>query len=156
MTLIVYRDGILAGDTGQWIGTTMVSTISKVHITPDGSLFGCAGDYGNILRFESWMFAGAPDPMPKMKHLDAIVVTPKGVVLRFFDDGSSYPIKAKYSVIGCCSDFARGSLAAGASAEEAVQLAIEQQAYVGGKMESVRLLSVPIKRKSTLRNARRA
>jgi hypothetical protein len=139
MTVIVYRDGIMAGDTAEWASGCIVSHAHKVQKTKDGWIFGCSGINAEIVKFEKWMHAGRIAPALKLKEIDALVLAPDGKVYKFEDADVVDYSNVKFYVIGACCDFARGALHAGASAEETVKLCIENLAYAGGKCEVLSL-----------------
>lgn len=139
MTVIVYRDGMMAGDTAEWAGGCIVSHTHKVQRTKDGWIFGCSGIAAEISSFERWMHEGRNAPCPKLKEIDALALAPNGKIYKFEGSDAVDYSNVKFYVIGACCDFARGALHAGLSAAETVKLCIDNQAYAGGKVDVLRL-----------------
>ena len=146
MTIIVWKDGILAADSASWMGPIMVSDqVDKVKRI-GAALIGCCGDQEDILAFYRWYEGGAePESFPKMKdkHFGAIVATAERVVqidgkgrTDIIDD---IPFG---NAVGYGDMFVRGALANGATAIEAVELAIAKVAYVGGHVTWAKLEDV--------------
>lgn len=151
MTVIVWKDGIMAADTAAWEDTICVTTdCHKIHRIRDGSLIGCCGEWGEIERFVRWMDAGQPDPKPDFAQGDddgfgALVVSPLGRVTTWTEKMVEQVATGESGmVIGTSHKYLMGMLLAGLSAEEAVALAIERCAYVGGHVESMRLDDVEV------------
>ncbi len=142
MTVIAYRDGVLAADTAGWCGQIMISTAEqKLFRTPSGTLFACAGLVPDRERFAAWAFGGFDlSARPRQtRDFGAITITSDGRIIKYDAKFEPYPWVGTYAVEGCEEQFMLGAMAAGASAEEAVRLAIEQTAYAGGSVSTLRL-----------------
>lgn len=141
MTVIACRDGVLAADTARWSGDVIVGHVNKVMRLADGSLFAGQGIAGHILKIAEWlprMKDGAPKPFDKSADFNGIWLRSMGVWI-VEEDLTAFKIESEFQATGCHADFLRGCMAAGASAEEAVRLAIRDCAYAAGEMTSARL-----------------
>ena len=59
MTIIAYRDGVMAADTATWQGGVMIGDRSKkIMRTPEGFLIACAGELSVISKFRAWAKSG--------------------------------------------------------------------------------------------------
>jgi 20S proteasome alpha/beta subunit len=126
VTTIVYRDGVLAGDSR----TTDEATIypgatPKVFKNKAGWLYGASGNVAAIERFNEWADAlkvrltKAPGG-----NFEGILVSPKGAIY-FVEGGSAWKLNAPFAATGSGRDAAYGALHFGASALEAVDIAIK-------------------------------
>ena len=92
VTIIVYKEGVMAADTGAFRGPFLTSTfVHKVRRTPMGALIGCSGEAQNITKFHDWAMEGFPElPRPEMTGDDtsfgAIVVEASGRILEIDRD----------------------------------------------------------------------
>jgi hypothetical protein len=146
MTIIVYKDGVLAADSSGWNGGFAASlSLKKAFKNKAGWLFGGCGSRSALQAAQAWFMAGGtPDDMKGLKRLrdcDIMLVSPEGEVFVTNDDIWPNWERGKYEnrVLGQGHEFALGLLMAGKTAEEAVKLAIKHCNYVGGKCHSVRL-----------------
>lgn len=147
----------MAGDTAAWSCDIVVGYNKKVFKTPDGWLFGCTGAVREIAQVHIWMMGGQQGKPPVIKQTSVMAASPSGIVHLASEHtkGEFYLPEVPHYVIGMGHEFAFGCLAAGVSAEETVRLAIKHIPFLGGEMTSERLHPLTIKRKPTLRNARR-
>ena len=148
MTVIAYRDGIMAADSLATAGDRIAGHCRKVFkvMTPRGpEVFGVAGGalYTPLLR--AYLEGKAPIPMPNevergkpqtdRSGYAAIVVGAAGI--RILEDGcEELAPDAPYYALGCGAKFAQGALAAGKSAEDAVKIAIECSPWCGGPVQA--------------------
>lgn len=144
MTAIAYRDGIMTADTAVWASTgggyTVVGNYRKIDRLEDGSLFASTGrssDHQAVIR---WLAAGQEGEAPKVKEgFSAIWARPRRV-LKIEDDVRPFAMpNADFYAAGSSMEFLLGSLAAGASAEEAVRLAIRYTDGAAGDVQVERL-----------------
>ena len=133
MTVIVFRDSILAADTAVWAGNIIAGHVpDKIVRLPDGRLVGGAGRVTDIQAFKKWIETGE-GPGQKFEDFTGIVVTPEGEVTTFNKKLQATPEPFPWVALGM-EDFCRGALAAGCSAEETVRLAIEYTDMAGGEV----------------------
>lgn len=137
MTCIAYRDGILAADSCWECQGQVVSLNRKILKLGNGWLYGAAGDCDDreLLDF----FSKHQDHLPSRScleefdaDLEAIVVRPHGDVWYINsgkDDRGAFQIKQKFAAIGSGAELARGAMAFGANAEQAIWVACEYDIY---------------------------
>lgn len=153
MTVIAYKAGIMAADTALWSENNLiVGHHRKIVRDPrDGALCACTGLLPVSQVFRGW-FLGARlvdvDVTFKTdeKEWTGFYVTPTAPrrVHIFFSSGEEVLDDVDYYVPGCGhEDFLRGALAAGASAEQAVRLALRVGAWARGEVQ-VELLTAPM------------
>jgi hypothetical protein len=142
VTVIVYRDGVMAADTGEFMGGLIAGTgCEKVVRLPDGGLLACAGRKSDIWRFRDWAMDGfrpADRPAP-FENFGALVVGPDGKITKYDERSYPYPLEAEWAMEGCEEEFLTGLLVMGATATQAVTIAIERCAYAAGKVFAMRL-----------------
>jgi ATP-dependent protease HslVU (ClpYQ) peptidase subunit len=140
MTTLVYRDGILAADTQITYGSTRIpGHATKIHKLPDGSLYGFVGslETGELMRRA--LLNPDPENRPDLKvdTYEGIVLTATGKML-FFEDRGWIPLKLPYIAMGSGMHYAFGALAMGATASEAVKVAMKLDGGSGGKCKQLK------------------
>lgn len=141
MTTIAYRDGIMAAD-GKRNDANDVKRgeVKKIHLFDD-CIVGVSGDVPSITRFLDWVGSGMPqDNMPEMvseKGFTATIVDAGGDVEIWQSDLTPMMQDAPFYASGSGYEIAMGAMAAGASAEEAVEIACEYDAHSGGPVQVV-------------------
>lgn len=142
MTTIVYKDGILAGDSQYSRGDTFGQFAKKVF-NIDGTLLGVCGAGCTIEFLRKWVKDGCDPKTLKgtEQDYDMIVVPPKGTKLyRYSTETDSFRdtrSKKRALCIGSGWMFAAGALEMGASPEEAVKAAMKLDLFTGGKIRTV-------------------
>lgn len=143
MTAIVYRDGILAADTGVWAGDVLIGVYAqKIVRLADGSLIASAGSVDDITWFIEWAQEGFPvEGRPTdFDAFGALHVQVDGSVRKFGKKCRPYPAANQpWFIEGGYEDFLHGACANGATAAEAVYLAIQHCPYVGGSVQIMEL-----------------
>lgn len=140
MTVIAYRDGIMAADSAVWGDQIIVEHVRKIWRLADGSLFGCSGRLCDAQACADWLLNGGDKPAPAEKgYFTALVAAPDGVVRRIEWDMRPFEITGPYHTCGAHMEFLHGAMAAGASAEEAVRLAIRYGDSAAGEVQVERL-----------------
>lgn len=144
MTVVVYRDGVMAADTGCWLGDAAHGWAEKVARAPDGRLFGCAGNAAQSEGFLEWVRAGAKGdaPLPdRVGERDSsfivLVAHPNGMIEVKTAYGDERYRKTPYFAIGAGAPTAFGALWAGADAVGAVRAAIEHGSNAMGSVLKV-------------------
>jgi hypothetical protein len=129
VSVVVYKDGVLAADSKAWGGRGNASpgTKRKVHRLPDGTRVGIVSAVvGLPERFVGWLIDGA-DPLKwtgDQPDLAAIIVKPNGEVFLAHDSVyCSGPLTTSQHAIGSGSDYALGALEMGATIEQAIVVA---------------------------------
>lgn len=155
MTVIVYRDGVLAADSGGFVGDILVS-LSENKVRRHGDyLAACAGKISKIEAFHNWLRIATPiwgspltvneicglqsDVTDDPEQFGAIVVEPNGNAIRFDHTGRGYPAQYPWLVEGCHAEFLQALLIAGYDAEAAVAVAIKHCAWATGAVQSERI-----------------
>lgn len=143
MTVVCYKDGVMAADSNVVYGNLIIGSAQKVLKTDDGFLVGGSGNLANLAMFFDW-FQNEDEGKPsldelKLEDIDVITVDPDGNV--FIIDSSGWPmeIKADYYVSGTGSQIAMGAMAQGATAIQAVELACKFVPGCGGDIQVVKL-----------------
>lgn len=140
MSVVVFRDGVLAADCKAYGGRGQVSPgwKSKLHRLPDNSRIGIVSAIlGEPERFLALLNADN-NPLEwkgDKPDLRALMIAPNGSLFLFEDSiWPSGPINAgEFYAIGSGSDYAMGAMAMGASAVEAVRVAIQFDPNCGGE-----------------------
>jgi hypothetical protein len=140
MTVIVYRDGVLAADTGVWCGTLIVSHHDKIKTHGDW-MWACAGGSDTIQAFDDWVRAGFPrDAIPKKEgdsNVGAVMIGRDGRKWLFSDNMRGYEVTdhmPDWQVEGSHSETARTLLELGYSAIETVEWLIACRPYASGEV----------------------
>lgn len=139
MTAVVFRDGILAADTGVWgvSGAVVVGHRQKIVEVAPGWHFAGAGKMADLILVEWCLKTFVPsrhNDVAKMADLDQIdvkvedefvgLLASEAGVWRLEPGVRVYRVEMPWHAIGAPADFLHGALAAGATAERAVELAI--------------------------------
>ena len=137
MTTLAYRDGVIAGDSLTWDGNTCNGMIKKCGVMADGSLWGYAGTVAYLDKIRLWLACPLGDP-PECKDSELLIVLRDGRV-RSWEAEAWCDIEAPFRALGSGADVARGAMAMGASAEQAVKIAADLDAFTGGPIISFSL-----------------
>lgn len=123
-----------------------VGECSKVARGPDGRIVGAAGESTFCDEFLAAVRAGKDDEWNpdglRPKDFEALMAMPDGSAWVVSSKGKSR-VNGEYFAIGMAYEFLYGALAHGASAAEAVALAIAHTRTAGGKVEIVALADTP-------------
>jgi ATP-dependent HslUV protease subunit HslV len=152
LTIIAYRDGILAADTSTMIdGNVHLGRTKIARRATDGALIGSCGLSGFGDAFRRWALDGEIGAAPEVaKDSGGIIISAKGVV-RIFDDACGcFELVPPYFAYGSGAPIALGAMFAGASAEEAVRAAIQHDRNCGGRVLALSHGST-VKRKASLK-----
>lgn len=138
MTVIAYKDGVMAAD-GQVTsdGTIMLSNEVKCFYK-DGHVFGVAGLFGEALILQKWFTNGMKgDPPTITSETEGMLVSPDGIVYGLWEHQMMVPLENRdFYVIGSGFHIATGAMEMGASAIKAVEIAIKYSIYCGGEITS--------------------
>lgn len=159
MTTIAVKDGIMVGDGRCSLGSTVIKDDMVKVFWINNHLMGGAGRARSISTFAQWLqkhtdytivnqeVGDLVDLIPPVLQDDeeftALVLTPDKQVLMY--DGNvalnlGHDVPAS---IGSGSVFALAAMDAGASAEEAVKIAMKRDVYSGGEITVVQLEDEP-------------
>lgn len=140
MTIVVYRDGVMAADslvTDHDLRCGAVRKIQKIN----GCLVGAAGGLAEVQMFFAWYAARAGTDRPVLTddNFEGLVVMPGGQVNWYGHGLLPTRLDAPYHAIGSGFKVAMGALWMGASAERAVECAIALNIRCGGPIDVIRL-----------------
>lgn len=144
MTTIAYRDGMMAADSGCWIGSAHHTWTRKVALAPDGSLWGATGNAAECAALIRWAETGEGEmPSPRQvsegnSSFHALTVSPLGGVRLLTAHGFEEMPGAPYFAIGAGGEAAFGALYMGATAEQAVAAAIAHASGASAPVQVVR------------------
>ena len=144
MTVIACRDGIMAADSAVWQGNIIAGHTRKILRLKDGRLVGCAGLRPTIQACKAWLDGdGEKPPAEEVDAFGAIILGADGI-FRVSYKFQIYESAGAFACEGAHGDFMYGAMLAGASAEEAVRLAIKHGDNAGGEVQVEHL--TPLKR----------
>lgn len=133
MTCVAYSAGVIAADSMS-VADDFVKHLDSIKVAKrKGHLFGIAGDLYDLDEVIKWYFSKDRKPI-KHYEFDLLVITPSGSIHQYDHKGRGDLIQGPFYSIGTGREFAIGALAAGASAEEAVQVAINWSPTCSGKV----------------------
>jgi 20S proteasome alpha/beta subunit len=137
MTTIAYRDGELAADSRVTDGDMIVSDArKKVHRLKDGSVVAWSGSVQDAERLLRAMRKSAPTP--QLEEISALHLRTDGSLWEY--EGEAWVKQDPgYFATGSGSPYAFAAMDAGASAKEAVRIAIKRDAGSGGRVQSLKL-----------------
>lgn len=147
MTTVAYRDGVMAGDTMTSSGGTLIATRSKVHVI-GGHLVGTAGEAAMALMFLEWFAINhtpgrrrqaRPPHWPTGDRFEAVTVGADRVVTHWSDRLHPIVLSARFHAIGSGLQLAFGAMAAGATAAQAVKIAMQFDPFTAGEIETIAL-----------------
>lgn len=147
MTAIAFKDGVLAGDT-MTVYEGGVKLYHQKVFKHRGWLYGASGDCPEAGDLQEWLFKKIKDPRkaprfnrPSFANRDfnILAVSPAGEICLIRHYGDLEVVPSAFYAIGIGKEFCMGAMAHGASAEEAVALAIKHCESVGGDVTMVRL-----------------
>lgn len=140
VTVIAYRDGILASDSQVTSGDIKVGICRKVTKTEDGWLAGAAGGISSVQQFLNWAEIRDPDIFVKLdESFTGFLIDPEGITFIVESDLVPFEVKAEFHAEGHGREVAIGAMATGATAEEAVAIAIKYVDGCGGEIQVVKL-----------------
>lgn len=145
MTIICYRDGIMAADRWATIHGVVCGYRTKVQRNRDGALLAVTGGLLDAGTVEGWFQAtpGFDHPyslFPQTlldKDTDSILALPSGEVRWYSGHNTNQPIIMDdgYHAIGSGFEMAIGALEQGATAIEAALIVCRRVVYCGGGVD---------------------
>lgn len=143
MTVIACKNNIMAADSAIWCGNLMVANRNKIIRLPDGSLFGCGGHTPVIRMAQEWLLNINKSPKPtrvlKDYELDGLLLRPDGSIWHLNCEWDLYDMTVSIAAAGSHNEFVMGAMYAGATAEQAVKLAVQHGDSAGGPVQVERL-----------------
>ena len=144
MTVIAYRDGVIAADTGAQVGGTFFGHARKIARDDQGRLAGAAGNATYAHAFLKWFKDGDWDkkdapPPPEAKLTETSI--DRGVIflndgsIRIYEPDGMFEIRGDFYALGSGRDIALGAMHAGADAVKAAKIAAAIEAGCCGDIE---------------------
>lgn len=142
MSIVIYRDGVLAADSGTWIGESLLGVgrpLQKVYQGPHG-LVGGVGSGSAYIHAKLLAKNGYCEKLTDRDNL--IWVKPDGTLI-VIDSSGQEEFDVPFMAIGAaCTAVAFGAMHAGASAIEACEIAIRVGPWAAGPVQSVCILGL--------------
>lgn len=140
MTIITYRDGIMAADRMTFLyGTTRSpGLVTKIDRLRDGSLFSGAGKRAERANMRNWL-ENPEGERPDTDDTTCILVRPDGTITVFDGNDDLELGDVPFYAIGTGGAAALGAMYAGASAEDAVRIACKIAPFCGEPIQVERL-----------------
>ena len=141
MTVMAYRDGMLAADRNCSDGHILHGTRTKIFRAAGGEIAAGAGPSENCAAFRQWVEDGRhPGAKPELdEKFCAILVEADGRVTQYDQHLIPFFLEAPYFAEGDGYAVALGAMFMGASAEEAVRAACAHVLGCGGGVDVLRL-----------------
>ncbi len=138
MTIIAYRDGVMAADTCFTDGfiTSGVKLYKK-----SGHIIGFCGDVAQALVFVDWFFNQKKNRRPDLASetgWEALVLNKDGVTT-WERSLRPIPMDDEFYAIGSGSMLAMGAMEHGASASQAVAIACKRDPYCREPIQAMKL-----------------
>lgn len=126
----------MAADTAACQGDMMPYHVKKIWRVR-GALLAASGASSVTMAFRDWYAAGKDVPFERpTDDFDAIVVQPDGAVLIMSASyGGFLRYDAPFYALGAAQEVLIGAMAAGATAPQAVEIAIKWSRYAGGGVQ---------------------
>lgn len=142
MTCIIFKDGIIASDSQISSGNRILGEGKKIYDLGDKILAYCGSTTGGE-NFRNFLEGKECNPKiidDKDYDFEAIVITKDTKEILYYDKYCvSDKIEAPFHRLGSGSDYARGALAAGASIEEAINIAARYDKGTGGNIKLLKI-----------------
>jgi 20S proteasome alpha/beta subunit len=138
MTTVVYRDSVLASDSMLGSNGAGIGSVKKIWKLKNGNLVGACGTAQGSEKFISYMNGDISKP-ESIPALDAILIDTELKVYFCEDNLQTYEVQAPFFAVGSGSKFALGAMEMGASAEEAVRVAMKYDISSGGEVQVLKL-----------------
>jgi ATP-dependent protease HslVU (ClpYQ) peptidase subunit len=134
MTVIAYRDGVVAADTMAVIDN-YVKLSDEIKIAKrNGHLFGMSGDdCPKMEEVVRWFFQKNKKPLRGFKF-ECMVITPAGIIQQWDQRARYETLNLPFYAVGSGKEYAIGAMEVGATAQQAVEAAIKWCPTVGGKV----------------------
>lgn len=152
MTVVAYKDGVMVADGASFAAGLRFTAMHQKVITCALGLAGAGGLSSDCQEYRRWMCAGMPqDALPDFSHdtdepFQALWAKLDGT-LWWADERLRFVQIESPGTLGetNAAAFVEGAMRAGASAEEALRLALKHCTYVGGEITVVRLPTASLK-----------
>jgi hypothetical protein len=143
MTVIAYKDGVVAADTQTTWGTSRVFGPKLVRL-PCGGVAGGAGDASASQAALNWLASGGSLDgsegkafVPNIEGADVLIAKGDGTLWMLTSRFPAWPVNPAPVAIGCGSDAALIAMSLGLSAVEACQRVALHDVYCGSPIQSM-------------------
>jgi hypothetical protein len=143
MTVIVYRDGVMASDTMGSRANIKAYGFVKMAVGVDGAVHGGSGDWCKISKYMDWVRGGYVGECPAPEANDegscdfhVLIADAGGCSVLTHKGREPSP---EYAATGSGLEIAYGALFMGASAADAVRAAIHHADGCGGEVVEMRV-----------------
>lgn len=140
MTIIVFREGVLAADT-QLTGSAgfITQSMMKIGRGTDGCIGGGAGDGTNVQLFLNWISEPREAEWAVEGSFCGMLVMPNSSVWLYEDTDLIKLRKQPFYAVGAGAPIAMGAMEQGATAREAVKIAMKYSTSCGGQITTLDL-----------------
>lgn len=143
MTAIAYRDGVMAADTAFFSGNEMPYHVRKIERI-NGHLVASSGNLALMVRFHDWVRGGMETAFDRSDLLPeegwrGLLVAPDGRAMIMLERGPLLAMTVPFHALGSPQAMLIGAMAAGASAAQAVEIAIKWSDSAAGGIQVERL-----------------
>ena len=149
MTTIAYKDGVLAFDSRVTEDDVPLGTVRK-GIQTDRFLAAAAGDLDIVHEFLKWIADDLnPPKKPKLgkgEDFTGWVIDSSGRLTEYSKSLKPVRYSAEFYSIGSGANFAKGAMAAGSTAKEAVTIAAKFDPATGGDIHELQVSTLKVKR----------
>lgn len=143
MTVIAYKDGVMAADT-MLSAHNQQSRAQKIVRLPDGGVAGGCGLWRNAYAGLKWLADGgdvdAATGLPKVEDATILIARPDGSLWLIEDGFPAFPIMDKVASVGCGSDAALMAMTLGLSPVQAVAKVTRQDLLCGDPVQSMEVV----------------
>lgn len=143
MTTIAYRDGVMAADSGCWVGEAAHRWARKLAKGKDGVLYGVLGYAAPAENFLRWVrsgyFGAQPQPVLGTDNQSdfCVLIAPPAGELRYLTARGEEVFDAPYYAAGAGAEVAFGALFVGANAVTAIRAAMEHASGAFGDVHTI-------------------
>jgi len=139
VTTIAYRDGVLAADTLTSSNGILCTQAVKIG-GRNGVLWSACGDVAWGKRFRDWCASGAVGDHPPLPNdqTGGTIYAPNGDLIVFHSMGIEVRPGLPFWADGSGCDYALGAMQMGATAEQAVAVAMIWDQCTGGQIRTIR------------------
>jgi hypothetical protein len=139
VTVLAYKDGILAADT-QLTDYSEMRRAQKIVRLKDGGVAGGCGEWKKAWAGLKWLADGEEGEPPSIDGASLMIVRPDGTIWLAEDQFPAFPLMDDFAAVGCGSSGAMMAMRLGLSAVKAVEAVTGQDAMCGGSVQSLEVV----------------
>ena len=142
MTVIAFKDGVMAADT-RLSDYNEAARATKLVRLPDGGVAGACGKWADAYAALRWLEAGGQyedehdDKLPTISGASLLLAKPDGSLWLIEGRFPAYPLLDKVCAVGCGAEAAKMAMTLGLSAPEAVSRVTRQDLLCGDPVQSM-------------------